>query len=207
MLHSEKRFLVMGCLLFLLGGFLQWWHLNTRASFEMPISAQEGRADLVKAGIYSLGSVRGLVATVLWMEVIDAKHRRDYVRLKGNCDLLMEVQPKFTSTCKFLAYSEIYDLSDQMPGIDEKYYWIRSGLNILDAGYRRNLRESALPENLANHYNFRFNELREDGARLADKDARSPRPSGADPDPADRQLSDRHALCPLARAAGDTAPR
>lgn len=204
---SEKRFLLFGVLLFLVGGFLQWGHLRFRAGADMPISAQEGRGDLVKAGIYSLGSIRGLVATALWMEVIDAKHQRDYVRLKGNCDLLMEVQPKFTSTCKFLAYSEIYDLADQMPGTDEKYYWVRSGLNILDGGYRRNSRESALPESLGSHYNFRFSELRNDGAALAAKDAEAVRPGATDSDSPEWWLSDRHALSPAFRAPGDDKPR
>ncbi|MGH7145550.1 MAG: hypothetical protein ACREJ2_15680 [Planctomycetota bacterium] len=195
--QSDRKFLVYAVALFVLGGTLQWWHLSVREELGMPLDAQQGSADLVKAGIYSLGSVRGLVATALWMEVTDARYKRDYVRLKGDCDLLMEIQPNFTSTCKFLAYTEVFDLTDQMPGLDEKYYWVRSGLNILDQGYRRNRRESALPSELGFLYSFRFNELRDDGAALALKDATSPRKDESFNDPPDMYLSDRHQLAPL----------
>lgn len=206
-LATENRFLVWALGLLLLGATLQAWHLAQRRALEMPISAQEGSGDLVKAGIYSLGSVRGLVATALWMEVVDAKNQRDFVRLKGNCDLLMEVQPKFTSTAKFLAYTEIYDLPDQMPGIDEKYYWVRSGLNILDAGYRRNTFSAALPQQLALNYNFRFSDLKSDGAALAERDALATRPVPTDLRADAPVSSDWVALCPVDRLPGDTAPR
>jgi hypothetical protein len=82
----------------------------------------------------TLGGMRGIASTVLWMQAEDDKNERKWVDLETKYDLIGALQPYFASVYIYHAWNQAYNLSAQWHEQETKYKWVLDGITYLYKG-------------------------------------------------------------------------
>ena len=93
--------------------------------------------DALEIGFMALGGFRGLLADVLWFKAQTQQDSAHYYDLKLLCDLIQKLQPTFTQVHSFQADTMAYNIANHAESCEDKWYWIRSGLAVLEKGAGR----------------------------------------------------------------------
>jgi hypothetical protein len=94
--------------------------------------------EALEVGFLALGGFRGIVADVLWVRASRLQEAGKYYELKLLCDLIQKLQPTFAQVNAFQAWNMSYNLSRRGATCEDKWYWVRSGLAVLERGIERN---------------------------------------------------------------------
>jgi hypothetical protein len=92
----------------------------------------------LEAGFMALGGFRGVLADVLWVRAISQQDAGRYYELKMICEMIQRLQPTFTKIHSFQAHNMAYNLAANAGSCDDKWYWIHSGMEVLEKGLERN---------------------------------------------------------------------
>ncbi len=87
--------------------------------------------------LVSLG-FRSIAATSLWLSSIDAQEKKDWDRLAATANTLIKVQPNFTRVWEFMAHNLSYNTSVEFDDYEERYRWVKKGLDLLTEGMAYN---------------------------------------------------------------------
>jgi hypothetical protein len=82
----------------------------------------------------TLGGLRGIASTVLWIQAEEDKNDRKWVDLETKYDLIGALQPYFASVYVYHAWNQAYNLSAQWQEQETKYKWVLDGIAYLDKG-------------------------------------------------------------------------
>jgi hypothetical protein len=82
----------------------------------------------------TLGGMRGVASTALWMQAEEDKNNRKWQELETKYDLIGALQPYFASVYIYHAWNQAYNLSAQWQEQDIKYKWVLDGLGYLYKG-------------------------------------------------------------------------
>lgn len=85
-----------------------------------------------------LGGFRGIAVDILWIQA-DAKiNKKQFYQLKTYYELIATLQPNFASVWEFNMWNLAYNISAEWGHPEEKWEWIRQGINFGKKGLKYN---------------------------------------------------------------------
>ncbi|MBA4066923.1 MAG: hypothetical protein C0501_25095 [Isosphaera sp.] len=102
---------------------------------------EQGVADLEGSAfnIALLGS-RGVLVAILWNRAIEKQKRNDFHALDEIVQKVTKLQPHFITPWVFQSWNIAYNVSVEMQGSGDMYYYIARGIDLLAEGERRQTR-------------------------------------------------------------------
>ena len=85
-----------------------------------------------------LGGARGVAANVLWGRALDLQKVHDWDRLKVTVDQITKLQPHFLRVWSWQGWNLAYNVSVEWDSPEDKYEWIKQGINFLKSGVDHN---------------------------------------------------------------------
>ena len=143
-LHGKRNSLIgIAIAALLLSSFVQRRNESRRVA-ENLTAANPSSKEALEAGLLALGGFRGLLADMLWVRALGQQDAGRYYELKLICDMIQRLQPTFVQVHVFQADNMSYNLAYRSETCEDKWYWIRSGLQTLEKGNERNERNYGL---------------------------------------------------------------
>jgi hypothetical protein len=90
--------------------------------------------------LMSLG-FRSVAATSLWLNAIDAQTVKDWDRFAASLNTLMKIQPNFHKVWDYQAHNLSYNTSVEFDDYEQRYSWVKKGLELLREGLTYNRRD------------------------------------------------------------------
>jgi hypothetical protein len=84
---------------------------------------------------------RGLVVAYLWHSAIEKQKRNDFHKLDALVQTVTQLQPHFITPWIFQSWNITYNVSVEMQGAGDMYYYIARGIQLLAEGERRQGRD------------------------------------------------------------------
>jgi hypothetical protein len=94
--------------------------------------------------LFLLGGFRGIVADLLWIRAEDYKRSHDWDKLASTVDLITKLQPHFLSIWTFQGWNLAYNVSVEWDAPEDKYQWIKKGIQFVQEGVKKNRRSPDL---------------------------------------------------------------
>jgi len=118
--------------------FTQWLRgLKERRQLgEATIGQVDAGSFMLKLAL--LGGARGVAANVLWGRALDLQKAHDWDRLKVTVDQITKLQPHFLRVWSWQGWNLAYNVSVEWDAPEDKYDWIKQGINFLKEGVRKN---------------------------------------------------------------------
>jgi hypothetical protein len=91
-----------------------------------------------------IAGFRGVVANMLWMQAEELKREHEWDKLKSTVDMITKLQPHFLSVWTFQGWNLAYNVAAEWDAPEDKYVWIKNGINFLRDGVRKNRRSPDL---------------------------------------------------------------
>lgn len=85
-----------------------------------------------------IGGARGIVANALWTQAIELQKMHEWDKLKTTVDFITKLQPHFKSIWTFQGWNLAYNVSVEWDSPEDKYVWIKKGINFLRDGVAKN---------------------------------------------------------------------
>ncbi len=82
----------------------------------------------------TLGGMRGIASTYLWIKAEDDKNDRKWIELESKYTLIGALQPYFSSVYIYHSWNEAYNISAQWQEQETKYKWVLDGIAYLYKG-------------------------------------------------------------------------
>ncbi len=90
----------------------------------------------LSAVLVALGGCRGIISEVLWWRIADLQRQNRYAELVPLTDLLVALDPASADTWVYNAWNLSYNISAAHQDADEKWYWVKEGIALLERGLR-----------------------------------------------------------------------
>src|SRR5215208_2602417 len=117
----------------------------------------EGEAEITgSAARLALTGSRGFVVTGLWLSAIDKQKRNDFHEFEQRVQMVTKLQPNFITPWIFQSWNITYNVSVEMHGSGDMYYYIVRGIQLLAEGERRNKRSPDMRYQIAFYYQNKF---------------------------------------------------
>jgi len=81
---------------------------------------------------------RGFAVAYLWHSAIEAQKRNDFHKMEKRIEAVVSLQPHFITPWIFQSWNIAYNVSVEMHGSGDMYYYIARGIELLAEGERRN---------------------------------------------------------------------
>jgi hypothetical protein len=94
--------------------------------------------------LFLLGGFRGIVADLLWLNAEENKRDHDWDRLSTTVDLITKLQPHFLAVWTFQGWNLAYNVSVEWDAPEDKYQWIKKGIQFVQDGVKKNQRSPDL---------------------------------------------------------------
>ncbi len=91
-----------------------------------------------------IGGFRGLVANALWTQAIELQKEHEWDKLMATVEMITKLQPHFLSIWTFQGWNLAYNVSVEWDAPEDKYTWIKNGINFLKDGVAKNRRSPDL---------------------------------------------------------------
>ena len=85
-----------------------------------------------------LGGARGIAANVLWTKAEELKREQDWDSMATTVDFITKLQPHFLSVWTFQGWNLAYNVSVEWDAPEDKYDWIKKGIQFLQEGVSKN---------------------------------------------------------------------
>lgn len=85
-----------------------------------------------------IGGCRGVVANYLWTQARGYEKVHEWDKLKGAVDLITKLQPHFLSIWTYQGWNLAYNVSVEWDAPEDKYVWIKKGIEFLKEGVSKN---------------------------------------------------------------------
>lgn len=121
------------------------------------LDPNEGEADVSGSAVrLALTGSRGFAVTVTWLSAIEKQKRNDFHEFEQRVQLVTKLQPNFISPWIFQSWNITYNVSVEMHGSGDMYYYIVRGIQLLAEGERRNKRSPDMRYQIAFYYQNKF---------------------------------------------------
>ncbi len=88
--------------------------------------------------LFMIGGFRGIVVNKLWQTAHEYERVHEWDKLKSNVDFITKLQPHFLSIWTFQGWNLAYNVSVEWDAPEDKYVWIKKGINFLREGVSKN---------------------------------------------------------------------
>ncbi|MBI1336953.1 MAG: hypothetical protein GC164_08330 [Phycisphaera sp.] len=96
------------------------------------------------------GAFRGLVIDVMWYRIEELKQKGKFFETNQLAQFITDLQPRFAEVWRYHAWNMAYNISVQTQTPQERWYWVRQGIEILrDKGIPYNPRSVNLYRELS----------------------------------------------------------
>lgn len=99
-----------------------------------------------------LGGARGMAANVLWTRAIELQRIQEWDRMKTTVDLITKLQPHFLAVWTYQSWNLAYNVSVEWDAPEDKYEWIKQGINFVRDGVSKNQQSPDLQWDTAWYY-------------------------------------------------------
>lgn len=86
--------------------------------------------------LVALGGSRGIIAEVLWWRIGDLQRQNRYAELVPLTDLLVTLEPSSPDVWAYNAWNLAYNISVMHQDPEERWRWVRRGIDLLARGLR-----------------------------------------------------------------------
>ncbi len=93
--------------------------------------AVQGASPLVSFTTVALGSMRGIIADLLWLRSQSLQQKGDYYEMVQLARWITDLQPEFSGAAAFLAWNMAYNISVTCSFYDDRWRWVNEGLKLL----------------------------------------------------------------------------
>lgn len=99
----------------------------------------QGDVELTGSAVYlSLSGSRGLVICYLWITANDKQARHEWNELEMIVSSLTKLQPHFIKPWRFQGWNLAYNVSVECDRVNDKYFYITRGMEVLARGQKKN---------------------------------------------------------------------
>ncbi|MCS7272087.1 MAG: hypothetical protein NZ703_13480, partial [Gemmataceae bacterium] len=100
---------------------------------------EQGEPELAGESLrLALTGSRGFATAYLWHSAIEAQKRNDFHKLETRVQQVTRLQPRFITPWLFQGWNISYNVSVEMHGSGDMYFYIARGIELLAEGERRN---------------------------------------------------------------------
>ena len=100
---------------------------------------EQGEPEIAGEGArLALTGSRGFAVAYLWHSAIEAQKRNDFHKMEKRIDAVTRLQPHFITPWIFQSWNIAYNVSVEMHGSGDMYFYIARGIELLAEGERRN---------------------------------------------------------------------
>lgn len=100
---------------------------------------EQGEPEVAGEGMrLALTGSRGFAVAYLWHSAIEAQKRNDFHKMEGLITQVTRLQPHFITPWIFQSWNIAYNVSVEMHGSGDMYFYIARGIELLAEGERRN---------------------------------------------------------------------
>ncbi|MEW6026468.1 MAG: hypothetical protein AB1599_04145 [Planctomycetota bacterium] len=103
----------------------------------------------------ALGGFKPLLVDYLWMKQDKLQEDKQFEEIVLLLNIIARLQPRFTDVWSFNAYHMIYNISAQEGAPQQKWHWVRNGIDYIKEGMRHNPDNIMLTQWLALFYYHR----------------------------------------------------
>ncbi len=90
----------------------------------------------VATTLVMLGGSRGIIAEVLWWRIAELQREHRYAELVPLMDLLVALEPSSEDAWAYNAHNLAYNISVAHEAPEERWTWVKRGLELLERGLR-----------------------------------------------------------------------
>jgi hypothetical protein len=117
----------------------------------------EGEAEVSGSALrLALTGSRGIAVTLLWQAAIEKQKRNDFHEFESLVKAVTKLQPNFITPWIFQSWNITYNISVEMQGSGDMYFYIVRGIQLLAEGERRNKRSPDMRYQIAFYYQNKF---------------------------------------------------
>jgi len=98
----------------------------------------------------SLG-LHGIAVNLLWNQANEYQEKKAFDKVSATVDTLILLQPNFVSVWEFQGHNLAYNISREFDDYQDRYYWVKEGLNFFIKGIDFNKRDHRIYDNLGLH--------------------------------------------------------
>lgn len=121
------------------------------------LDPNEGEAEVTGSALrLMLTGSRGFAVTALWLSAIDKQRRNDFHEFEQRVRMVTKLQPNFISPWLFQSWNISYNVSVEMHGSGDMYFYIVRGIELLAEGERRNKRSPDMRWWIGFYYQNKF---------------------------------------------------
>jgi hypothetical protein len=100
--------------------------------------------------------LRPFAVSMLWNQVDEYKKTRNWDRLTATLNQLMKIQPNFIRVWEYQAHTLAYNTSREFDDYEDRYYWVKKGINFLISGIAYNRKNHKMIDNIAYVFSLKF---------------------------------------------------
>ncbi|GAB4555346.1 MAG: hypothetical protein Tsb0013_18090 [Phycisphaerales bacterium] len=127
--------------------------------------ATEGDPPAVAYGV-AMGAFRGLFVNYLWMRATRLKEEGKFHEAIQLSEAITTLQPRFPRVWAFHAWNMAYNISVSVPNADERYEWVKAGIDLLrDEALRYNPNDITIHKEIAWLYIHKIQGFMDDANR------------------------------------------
>lgn len=117
----------------------------------------EGEAEVSGSALrLALTGSRGIAVTMLWQAAIEKQKRNDFHEFEALVGAVTKLQPNFITPWIFQSWNIAYNVSVEMHGSGDMYFYIVRGIQLLAEGERRNKRSPDMRFQIGFYYQNKF---------------------------------------------------
>lgn len=116
-----------------------------------------GEAELTGTVVnLTLTGSRGVALWMLWDSAQDMQKRGQWSELNLTVKAITKLQPHYTGPWQFHSWNLAYNVPAELVRVEDKYYYITRGMELLDEGHQKNRDNPDLRFSLGTYYQGRF---------------------------------------------------
>jgi len=85
-----------------------------------------------------MGGMRAVAIDYLWIQLGKAEKARNWIEVAAILDILLSLQPNFAEIWSHLAWVEAYNIAAQQEKEEDRWRWVRKGIEHSDQAVKRN---------------------------------------------------------------------
>lgn len=141
---SVKWLAGIGAALLLAGGLLARTRQQASSDAGMTVAGSRPPPGVVFVTV-ALGGFRGLLADILWVRAATLQEEGRFVEVAQLSDWITRLEPRSSEVWAYHAWNMAYNITAMFPDPQDRWRWIRNGLQLLrDRGVRVNERSPSL---------------------------------------------------------------
>ncbi len=121
------------------------------------LDPEETEAEVTGSALrLGLTGSKGFAVTILWQAAIEKQKRNDFAEFEVLVRAVTKLQPNFITPWIFQSWNIAYNVSVEMHGTGDMYFYIARGIELLAEGERRNKRSPDMRYQIAFYYQNKF---------------------------------------------------